>query len=55
MEETESVLESMVGDGGCALEKELAEEEGVSVKGCYVEMSVNLLGRFEGGGAFAQQ
>jgi hypothetical protein len=55
MEETESVVESMVGDGDGTVEKEFTEEERVSVKACNVEMRVNLFGGFEVCAAFAQQ
>jgi hypothetical protein len=55
IEETESVVESMVGDGDGTVEKEFTEEEGVSVKACNVEMRVNLFGGFEVCAAFAQQ
>jgi len=55
MEETESVVENMVGDRNGAVEKEFAEEERVSVKACNVEMSVDLFSGFEGCVALAQQ
>lgn len=51
MEETESVVENMVGDGNGAVEKKFAEEERVSVKACNVEMGVDLFRGFEGGAA----
>lgn len=55
MEETERVVENMIGDGNGAVEKEFAEEERVSVKACNVEMSVDLFRGFEGCVALAQQ
>lgn len=47
LEETESVVESMVGNGDGTAEKELPKHDGVRMKAGNVEMAVNLFCGFE--------